>query len=52
MIVRGLLKRGISAAILEREEDIIHSMALDEEFAHLPALAGDVTTGACWTWPG
>lgn len=43
MIVRGLLARGISAAVLEREQDIIHSMALDEQFAHLPALAGDVT---------
>jgi Trk K+ transport system NAD-binding subunit len=43
MIVKGLLKRGISAAVLEREQDIIHSMALDEELSHLPALAGDVT---------
>ena len=43
MIVNGLLKRGISAAVLEREEDIIHSMALEDAFAHLPALAGDVT---------
>ena len=43
MIVRGLLKRGISAAVLEREQSIIHSMTLDEEFSHLPALAGDVT---------
>ncbi len=43
MIVRGLLKRGIGAAVLEREQDIIHSMVLDDQFAHLPALAGDVT---------
>jgi Trk K+ transport system NAD-binding subunit len=43
MIVRGLLKRGISAAVIEQQQDIIHSMALDEDFAHLPALAGDVT---------
>jgi Trk K+ transport system NAD-binding subunit len=43
MIVRGLLKRGISAAILEREQGIINSIALDDSFAHLPALAGDVT---------
>jgi len=43
MIVKGLLKRGISAAILEENEAIIHSMALDDDFAHLPALAGDVT---------
>jgi Trk K+ transport system NAD-binding subunit len=43
MIVKGLLKRGISAAVLEQEQSIIHSMALDEDLAHLPALAGDVT---------
>jgi len=43
MIVRGLLKRGISAAVIERNQDIIHSMSLDEEFSHLPALAGSVT---------
>jgi len=43
MIVKGLLKRGISVAVLEREQSIIHGMTLDEEFSHLPALAGDVT---------
>ena len=43
MIVRGLLKRHISAAILERDQTTIHSMALDEDLSHLPALAGDVT---------
>lgn len=43
MIVRGLLSRGISAAILEKEQDIIHSMSLDDQLAHLPALSGDVT---------
>ncbi len=43
MVVSGLLKRGISAAILERKQDIIHSLSLVEDFAHLPALAGDVT---------
>jgi len=43
MIVRGLLRRGIGAAILEREQDIIHSVSLDEDLSHLPALAGDVT---------
>jgi voltage-gated potassium channel len=43
MIVSGLLKRGISAAILEREENIIHSLSLIDEFSHLPAFAGDVT---------
>jgi voltage-gated potassium channel len=43
MIVRGLLSRGISAVILEREQDTIHSLTLDDQFAHLPALSGDVT---------
>lgn len=43
MIVSGLLRRGISAAVLEREQTIIQSMALTDDFAHLPALAGDVT---------
>jgi voltage-gated potassium channel len=43
MIVKGLLRRGIGASILEREQSIIHSMALDDNLAHLPALAGDVT---------
>jgi Trk K+ transport system NAD-binding subunit len=43
MIVKGLLKRGISAAVLEREQSTVHGMALVEEFSHLPALAGDVT---------
>ena len=43
MIVKGLLKRAISAVILERKQEIIHAMALDDDFSHLPALAGDVT---------
>jgi len=43
MIVRGLLRRGITAVILEREQEIIHSMALEDDISHLPALAGDVT---------
>ena len=43
MIVTGLLKRGISAVVVERNESIIQSMALSERFAHLPSLAGDVT---------
>jgi Trk K+ transport system NAD-binding subunit len=43
MIVAGLLRRNIGAAVLEREESIIHSMALSDTFSHLPALAGDVT---------
>jgi voltage-gated potassium channel len=43
MIVKALLKRGIGAAVLERNQDAIHAMALDDDLAHLPALAGDVT---------
>ena len=43
MIVTGLLKRGISAAIIERNEKIVHSMALSDDFAHLPAITGSVT---------
>jgi Trk K+ transport system NAD-binding subunit len=43
MIVRGLLKRGISAAILERDENVVHEMVLDDDFSHLPAQSGDVT---------
>jgi Trk K+ transport system NAD-binding subunit len=43
MIVKALLKRGIGAAVLERNQDAIHGMALDDDLSHLPALAGDVT---------
>jgi Trk K+ transport system NAD-binding subunit len=43
MIVQGLLKRGINAVVLEREDEVVHSMALNDNFAHIPALAGDVT---------
>jgi len=43
MIVSGLLRRGITAVILEREQSIINGMALEDDFSHLPALAGDVT---------
>ncbi|MGD8346260.1 MAG: NAD-binding protein, partial [Lysobacterales bacterium] len=43
MIVKGLLKRGISAAIIERDEKIVHALALDEDFAHLPSIIGSVT---------
>ncbi|RPH93171.1 MAG: potassium channel protein [Lysobacterales bacterium] len=43
MIVKGLLRRGIGAVVLEREQGMIQSMALDNDLANLPALAGDVT---------
>jgi Trk K+ transport system NAD-binding subunit len=43
MIVRGLEKRHINSAIVEREGAVIHSLALEDDLAHLPALTGDVT---------
>ena len=43
MIVRGLQRRHINAVIVEREEAVILSLALEDDLAHLPALAGDVT---------
>lgn len=43
MIVGALLHRGYKAVVLEREENIIHGMALKEQLAHIPALAGDVS---------
>ena len=42
MVVQGLLKRGISAAVIERNESIVHSMALEEDLAHLPSITGSV----------
>lgn len=43
MIVKGLLRRGVGAVVLEREPGIIQSMALDGELSNLPALSGEVT---------
>jgi Trk K+ transport system NAD-binding subunit len=43
MIVRGLMRRGISAVIVERDQEIIHGLALADDISHIPALAGDVT---------
>lgn len=43
MIVDALLRRGYNAVVLEREERIIHGLSLNDEMAHIPALAGDVT---------
>jgi len=43
MIVTALLRRGYQAVVLEREDDRVHSNLLNEEVAHVPALAGDVT---------
>jgi len=43
MIVKGLLNRGIGAAVIERNEKIVHLMALSDDFAHLPSIVGSVT---------
>ena len=40
MIVHALLRRGYSTVVLERDEDIVNSMALDDAIAHVPVLAG------------
>ena len=37
---RGLLARGIRAVVLERDESTVRLIALEEEFAHVPALVG------------
>jgi Trk K+ transport system NAD-binding subunit len=42
-IVQGLLSRGYSAVVLERNEETVHRMMLDDQFAQVPALSGDVT---------
>jgi len=43
MIVHALLRRGFNTVVLEREEEIVHSMALSDEISHVPALAGEST---------
>ena len=43
MIVSGLLRRGYSCVVLEQRQEVIHSMALQDEISHVPALAGDST---------
>lgn len=39
MTVSSLLARGIRAVVIERDENTVRSMMLDDEFAHVPALA-------------
>jgi Trk K+ transport system NAD-binding subunit len=44
MTVSSLLARGIRAVVIERDENTVRSMMLDDEYAHVPALvarAGD-----------
>lgn len=43
MITSGLNRRGLSAVVLERDENVLHRMSLQDEFASVPALAADVT---------
>lgn len=43
MVARGLLNRGLQAVVLEGNQDAVYRMMLADEFAHVPALACDVT---------
>ncbi len=40
MTVSGLLARGIRAVVIECNESTVRLMALEEEYAHVPALVG------------
>lgn len=40
MVVSGLLTRGIKAVVIESDESTVRNMALEEEYAHVPALTG------------
>jgi Trk K+ transport system NAD-binding subunit len=39
LVVKGLLRRGLHAAVLETNVETVHRLHLDDEFAHVPALA-------------
>jgi Trk K+ transport system NAD-binding subunit len=43
LVVKGLLRRGLKAVVLELKPETVHSMSLDDNFAHVPALDGDTT---------
>lgn len=43
MITGGLNQRGLAAVVLEKDENVLHRMALMDQFAHVPSLAADVT---------
>lgn len=43
MLVNALHLRDYGVVVLEREEDIIHALALSDSISHIPALAADVT---------
>jgi voltage-gated potassium channel len=40
MTVSGLLARGIKAVVIESDESTVRLMALEDEYAHVPALVG------------
>jgi Trk K+ transport system NAD-binding subunit len=40
MTVSGLLARGIHAVVIESDESTVRSMALEDEYAHVPAIVG------------
>jgi len=40
MTVSGLLARGIRAVVIECDENTVRLMALEDEYAHVPALVG------------
>jgi len=40
MTVSGLLARGIRAVVIESDESTVRMMALEDEYAHVPALVG------------
>jgi voltage-gated potassium channel len=43
MLVNALHQRDYGVVVLEKEEDVIHAMALSDTISHIPALAADVT---------
>lgn len=43
MIVSGLLARGIRAVVIELDESSVQRMMLEDEYARVPALAGNPT---------
>ena len=42
MITHALLSRGSNAVVLEKEEEVVHGMALTDAISHVQALSGDV----------
>jgi Trk K+ transport system NAD-binding subunit len=41
LVVRGLTRRGLGAVVLEKDPETVHGMSLEDELAHIPALATD-----------